>query len=245
MLASPALLLFHQYERVSYNTHKGESGIGTYAEPGRFLLNWFVPFFNGRPLDATSAPGTMSGTRSWVGGAVLALAVVGLALGSRAARLVGPFFGAVTVVLLAKCYGWPGLDWMGRMPLVERINIPTWGLPVAGFTIAILAAAGVDGIRRLEVRRTSLVVALAISGASLYLLLRANRNTLSAIPGDEVVRQFGLAAAAFVAIVIVALAFRPRIGAYVAAGLVLVELITLACRAHSPCGPTRSGRLSG
>ena len=142
----------------------------------------------------------------------------------------------MTVVLLAKSHGSPGLDWIGRLPLVERINLPAWASPVAGFTIAMLAAAGVDGIRRREFRRTSFAVALAISGAALYLLLRANRSTLEAIPGHQIIREFGPALAAVVAVVVIALALRPRIGAWLAAGLVLVELVSLAPRTFAEHG---------
>ena len=42
--SAPLLALFVQYERLSFNVHKGESGVGVKADPARLLLNWLAPF---------------------------------------------------------------------------------------------------------------------------------------------------------------------------------------------------------
>ena len=227
-LAAPLLALFVQFERVSFNVHKGESGVGSKVDPARFLLNWLAPFFNGAPLDASLCSRDDVRYPELDRGAVFALVLVGIASRTRAAKLVVPFFGVVAALLLAKAYGLPALEWVGRLPLLERVDAPTFGLPVVGFAAALLAAAGVDGIRRAEVRRMGFVAVLAVAAAGLYLLLEENRLTLQAIPGDRVVRQIGLAAATFGVVAVVALAVRARPAAYAVTALVMVELVLLA-----------------
>ena len=115
----------------------------------RRLLNWLAPFFNGHRSNATTPPGAMSGTRNWIGGAVFALALVGLALADEAARLVVPFFGARRRAPPRQGVRVAGADWVGRPPgrragrlpgvrvAVRRVRRSPWSRP-----------AGVDGIRR-------------------------------------------------------------------------------------------------
>ena len=45
MLAAPLILLFLQYEPLSFNVHKSGSGPGAATDPQWGLLNWLVPFF--------------------------------------------------------------------------------------------------------------------------------------------------------------------------------------------------------
>jgi hypothetical protein len=227
-LSAPLLALFVEYERLSFNLHKGESAVGMSADPARFLLNWLAPFFNGQPNDSTSPPGSFSGTRNWIGGAVFALAIVGLASRTVAARLVAPFFGVAGAILLAKAYGAPVVDWLGRLPVVERVNTPAFGLPCVGYALAIVAAAGVDGIRRGNVKRAWLFGGLALAGLGGVALARANRTTLEGIPGDQVVRQIGFAGLTLFTVVVVVLVMRNRAAAYAAVAVVAVELVVLA-----------------
>ncbi len=140
-LAMPLLMLFAQYERLSFNVHKGASGVGLQTDPAQWLLNWLAPFWNGEPNSSAVYPGVMSGTRNWIGGAVFALVLIGVASRTRAARLVMPFFGGVAVLLIAKAYGFPLLDWVGHLPVADRANLPAFGLPCAGFALALAAAA--------------------------------------------------------------------------------------------------------
>ena len=163
LLAAPLILLFLEYERISFNVHKGEAGTGAKTDPGRFLLNWVAPYFNGAPMIPST--GQLTGTRNWLGGAAAALVIIGVAARTKAARLVLPFFGAASALLLAKAYGVDLLEWVGRLPGLELADVPTFGLPVAAFGLAVIAAAGVDGIRRHSLRVPVMLGALALAAS--------------------------------------------------------------------------------
>ena len=149
-LATPLLLLFVEYESLSFNIHKGESGVGAADRPAAAAAE-----LAGAVLQRTAEqrrrrrPASMSGTRNWIGGAVFALALVGLA--SRTRR--GAAGRAVLRrrrprSLLAKAYGLPAAR-LDRPP-ARRSSASTCrasGCRASGSPSPLVAAAGVDGIR--------------------------------------------------------------------------------------------------
>ena len=228
VLSAPLLAIFLEYERFSFNDHKGDYGGGRITDPARHLLTWIAPFFNGAPNDATSAPGTLTGVRNWVGGGAIALAAIGLASRTPAARLVVPVFAAFGGLLLAKAYGFPPLDWIGRLPVFELVILPGFALPVAGFAIAVVSAAGVDGIRRRQLSVWVAATCIAVAIVATVVLLVANRSTFEAIGLRQLARQLGLATVAFIVVVVAARLLRPRWAAYSVAIVVGAELVILA-----------------
>ena len=95
MLAAPLLLLFLQYESLSFNMHKPEFDMGTDADPQWGLLNWIVPFFPER----TVAHGAV---RNWFGVAVGISALVALSGRTETKRLHAWLFVALGGALLAQ-----------------------------------------------------------------------------------------------------------------------------------------------
>ena len=104
-------------------------------------------------------------------------------------RLVVPFFGVVALFLLAKAYGMPGLQWIGELPVVERVDFLSFGLPCVGFALALLAATGVDGIRRAEISGRRLLVALGGAVVGLIAGRPAEPHEVRADPRSPAVRR--------------------------------------------------------
>lgn len=227
-LASPLLFLFLQYEGLSFNVHKGDSGVGGKTDPAQWMLNWFAPFFNGTPNSSTSTPGVMSGTRNWIGGGVLALVVLGASARTRAARLVLPFFGVLGILVFAKAYGFPLLSWVGKLPVFERVDLPSFGLPCVGFAAALVAACGVDGISRSSLASRRLAAGIVVVVVFLAWALSINRGILRAIPSRQVYFEIGLAVLMFAAVLVLSRVPAARVAAGASVAVVFLELVILA-----------------
>jgi hypothetical protein len=232
-LAAPLLLLFVQYASIAFTTHAPGSGIGLVTDHVRFLLLWVVPFADGKPLHGVF--GGFSGVRDWIGAGALMIVLLGLCSGREIRQRPGIFFAAVALLLLLKVYGFPAVQWLGRLPAGSQANFPTYFPPVCVFCLAVLAASGVQAIADGSWHKWAFLsglVAVCVAGAW---LVRANADALVASRGTEVLHHFGLAAAA-AGLVVVATLGLPRVAAqWVAAAVVVGELLLLA--PHGMYGP--------
>ena len=61
LLAAPLLLLFLQYESLSFNVHSSEFAKGSETDQQWGLLNWLIPFFQSPPT------GVSASVRNWFG----------------------------------------------------------------------------------------------------------------------------------------------------------------------------------
>ena len=131
MLAAPLVLLFLQYEPLSFNIHKPGAAQSVATDPQWGLLTGWFRHFQDPPSASGRVSGTGSASRS----------------GFRARCDVRPngtkrlhtwlFFGLGAAVLL-KIYEFRVLDWVGRLPVVEQIVFPAFAPPVASFAFAVL-----------------------------------------------------------------------------------------------------------
>ena len=138
LLAAPLLLLFLQYESLSFNVHKSEFAKGSEADPHWGLLNWIVPFFQSPPRRFATS-GTGSGSRS------------GSRRSSRcrdARRRSDCMPGCSSrsaSSVLAQDLRLPGASiGSAGLPVLELVVFPVFAAPVVSFAFAVLAGIGVQ-----------------------------------------------------------------------------------------------------
>lgn len=229
LLAAPLLLMFRQYQSLSFNTHQSGAGPGAQTDPSWGLLNWIVPFFHGIRGEFL-APGV----RNWVGVAVVAAAVVALSGRNETRRLHAWVFFGLGALLLLKIYDFGVLDWVGKLPITELVNFAPFGAPVVGFALAMLAGIGIQVLwsRDLDVRR--FLVLLAVAGALLGIFaVTGDRWDLIMLPVRRMYRVELWGRAAVFGLLVIAAAllitrFKSRWWLLLAVGAIVAELFTLA-----------------
>ena len=155
MLVSPLVLLFLQYESLSFNVHKPELGRGSEADPVWDLLDWLGPFF----------PGLSEATpRGWFGIAVVVSVLVAVSGRKETKRLHAWLFLVLGLFLLVKIYDFRLLEWFGELPGAQLVIFPIFAAPVVSFTFAVLAGIGVQVLwnRDLRIRRFLTLVGLGL-----------------------------------------------------------------------------------
>jgi hypothetical protein len=156
MLAAPLVLLFLQYEPLSFNLHKPEAARGSTTEPQWGLLNWLVPFFAEAP-----SSGFAPSVRNWFGVAVGISSLAAASGRTETKRLHTWLFVALGGVLLLKIYEFRVFGWVGRLPVVEQVVWPTFAPPVVSFAFAVLAGIGVQVVMRRDLRLRRFLTTLA------------------------------------------------------------------------------------
>jgi hypothetical protein len=225
MLAAPLVLLFLQYEPLSFNVHKSGSGTGAQTDPQWGLLNWLVPFFQERTRSLT--------VRNWIGVAVGISALAGLCGRAETKRLHGWLFAAFAAAVLLKIYEFRVLDWVGRLPVVEQIVFPTFAAPVASFAFAVLAGIGVNVLwrRELELKRFVVVLAAVAMVLAIFVVTGDRRTVITSATREHLATAWGrgaLFAVLAVATVLVGSWLGRRYGAVLLAAVVVAELLVLA-----------------
>lgn len=230
LLTAPMLLLFQQYEALSFNTHKADAGNGTQDEATRLVLNWIVPFFSGeRPAH------TYAGVHGWVGGAVAALALVGIAGRRETKKRHAWLFFGIAAFLVLKTFGFGLVNFVGMLPVLERIKFPTFAVPVLAFAVAILAGIGVQVLakRDLKLKRFLIFFGIACAAFLAIALTDGNWGRLTTPPGRHILGVWGRAGLGVLGVlgaVFLTLKRRPHWAAIVACGVVILELLSLAPR---------------
>ncbi len=244
LFAAPLLVLFVGYLPVSLNQHNVGAGLGHTGMAT--LLNWLVPFVNGYP--AALRVVRFGPDRSWLGAAGVVLLVAAVASPAAMRRHAGWLFLAVGGVLLLKVHGFPGLAWMGHLPLFSQVNFVAWAPGVISFCFAAVVAIGVAALEQGSLEQGSLVRRRLVAGVlalgvATSLLLLANRPVLATPPHQSPWRQYlvyavALAAGGGVLLACIASAWVPhlrRLAAPVAVGVMALELLVLfAPGAYAP-----------
>ena len=182
-LAAPVLLPFWEYVRNAYTAHTPGSNFGLGFDSPRLSISLLIPFFSGDPLNSVDGTG-WSGIRNYVGVVLPFLAILGL-WHRPLARRAGWFFLAAALLALAKTYGVPGINDLGRLPIADLTGFPPWIAPVPAFCLAFLAGAGADRVFRGESLGSSLHLAAAVVVAAILFLLVLNRDILDTLPRPE------------------------------------------------------------
>ena len=227
-IASPLLLSFHQYEALSFNTHKGSSGQGSQADPTWGLLNWVAPFFHGIKKALTSP-----GVREWCGGAVVVAALLGVS-GRRVTRQAHAWlFFAGSLLLLAKIYNFHVLGWVGGLPILNQVNFPLFAAPVAMFGVAVLAGVGIQVVWTRDLVVSRFLIFLVFGVVVLAVVARSGDNwdLVTAPSHSTIFRAWTIAAVGGLLVAVCALIARyvdARVVASIAGLAIIVELFVLA-----------------
>lgn len=160
LLVAPLVTAFLLFHNQTFSTHKPGDDVGRWVDPGEWASYLVVPFINGPPKAPFVIPG---GTRNWIAASAIALAFIALVyIGRRLVDARGLSFLAVVVVVIWKCYGLPGADWAGQLPVMALLNAPAFFLPCLGFGAAGLAAIGADVAMRRRLGRNRMAIAVAM-----------------------------------------------------------------------------------
>ena len=228
MLAAPLVLLFLQYEPLSFNVHKSGAGNGSQSDPQWGLLNWLVPFF-AKPPESTFSPTV----RSWFGVGVGICSLVAMSGRTETRRLHTWLFVAIGGAVLLKIYEFRVFDWVGRLPIVEQVVFPAFAPPVASFAFAVLAGIGVQVLHRRDLLLRRFLILLA--GASVLLLAFVRTgdrwDVITSVPRDPAAALWGrgvLFAVLAVATIVAGSRYGRRWTAPLLAGLIVAELLLMA-----------------
>jgi hypothetical protein len=228
-LAAPFLVPFLEYLSRASTIHTSDALLGFGALRLRWALSLLVPYVNGRPL-APSQPGTeFFVARNYIGVVLPILAVLGL-WHRPLARRVGWYFLAAAAIAIAKTYGMPGINDLGRLPIARLTIFYIWSAPAVSFCVAILAGMGTDRIYRGEQIGSSLVVAVAALVGLALPLLYLNLDVIAQVLQLQFIWfEVALGAAVLAAVVIlIGQGSTGKLAAWVCLALVMAELLLLA-----------------
>lgn len=216
LLSAPLLLPFVEFLQNAVHVHGPERQLGLTHDAWEDLVLLAAPFLHGLPV-----PGEIGW--SYTGAAVIALGLLGVVCIRRNKVGVYPFlFG---FVLLAKVFGAPLVNELGRLPLVALMPVQKWAGPLVSFTFALLAAGAVDLLDRRDVTRREILVALiAFAGLGLVALLLDGAR-LQQAPLARVGTWIGIACASGGAALLLG-TWRKRAGVACAC-VVTLEILTL------------------
>jgi hypothetical protein len=227
LLAAPLVLLFLQYEPLSFNVHKPELARGSATDPQWGLLNWLVPYFQEPPAAVRGS------VRNWFGVAVGIAALAGMSGRTETKRLHAWLFAVLGAAVLLKVYEVPVLDRVGRLPVVRQVVFPVFAPAVASFAFAVLAGIGVHVLWSRDLRRrrfltllgtaTVLLLAFVRTGDRWSVITSASRGHAATVWG----RAAAVAVLAIAAVLLGAWLGR-RWAPFLLAALIVVELLALA-----------------
>ncbi len=217
------------FDGLSVHLHGPGSGSGLEFAPLTRLISIFVPYFHGPPWQAFQGGG-WTGIRHWAGVVVPLLALIGL-WNRPAMAKAGWFFLGTAVLLTAKWYGVPVINWVGRLPVLEQISFGQYLPPAIGFSLAMLAGLGLDQVWRASWRRWHVTLAIAAIVSLLGWLVWLNRGAMDSIPNTHLALQLGFAGGLIFTVALMLLAIRrglvsSRVGVALLVGLIAVELFT-------------------
>ena len=227
MLAAPLVLLFLQYEPLSFNVHKPEpTGGRRQTRSGASST--------GSSRSSPSAPHRgLRAVRNWFGVAVGISALVAMSGRAETKRLHAWLFVALAGALLLKIYEFRVFGWVGRLPVVELVVFPMFAA-----ACRLVRVCGPGRNRRsgaVESRpRPRRFLTLLADGIRAARRLHAHRRPLGVITGaphDYAAAVWGRGAffaALAVAAVVVGVLARPSLGRASPRGVVVAELFVLA-----------------
>ncbi|MEE8346716.1 MAG: YfhO family protein, partial [Dehalococcoidia bacterium] len=185
------LVGFLDFGGLSVNLHPTARQLGIKHIPVRTVISLFVPYFDGPPVQNFQGSG-WTGIRNYVGLVIPLLGVMGL-WNRPLMRRAGWFLAAAAVLMLAKTYGVGAVNWIGYLPVFNVIDFGLYLPPLIAFSIAIMAALGIDQVTRMSFRGWHAVLALAVLALSLAWLVWMNRSILDAIPNSHLLFYMAVA----------------------------------------------------
>lgn len=196
-LAAFFLLPFWELMGRSFDMHQpgnvGGSLMGLgHDSPGVSIVSYLFPLLLGR-----------LGLRNYFGviSAFLLLVALAAVLGKNrrndtALRAITWFFLCFTVLLLSKRYGLPGLNAIGALPFFNMVDFPKYEECSLSICVSILAAIGLERLRRRDLSRRAQTVALVTAALLIPVALWFARHTTASEPGQLHLRALPIVAIA-------------------------------------------------
>ncbi len=211
----------------SVHLHGPGSNRGTEFAPLQRLVSLFLPYFHGPPWQSFQ-DGGWTGIRTYTGMAIPVLALTGLWNRPLMAK-AGWFFLGAAVLLVAKWYGVPGVNWLGQLPVLESISFGQYVPPAIGFSLAILAGLGLDQMYRQGWRWWHTLLAVLAVASLLGWMVWLNRGVLEIIPKTHLSLHLAFAGSFIIVTAALLLATGRRLvptqaGTALLVGLVILEL---------------------
>jgi hypothetical protein len=168
-LSGPQLLPFLEYLGRSWTSHSPLTGATSNPLSGAVSL--VIPYFFGRIQE------NWSGLNShmllpYVGAIPLLLALVAVrARKTIEEKQVVFFFAGLALLALGKAYGLVAVNWVGHLPVLDRLIFSKYLVPEMSFSIAVLAAFGFDSWRDVRNSTGRLFAAAAVLFGFVFLYL--------------------------------------------------------------------------
>jgi len=172
--------------RWAWTPHVGAVGLDSDEMPGR-AITILMPYLFQPELVTYGYEHA-----GWLGGYLgVGTVLIGILGMSRDTPLrLGPLFGGILLVGLAKCYAVPGINLIGALPFLRHLRFSLHLTAMVGFAAAVLAGLGLDRIGRGAVgARQAVMVAGALVAIVCVLVgvnlggLTAARAIPAAVPG--------------------------------------------------------------
>lgn len=202
-LTAPMTFPFADYLGDSFHAHQPDLGLGLSHEQLPLMFVYGMPFLRGLPLSPLTAQHdiaamwaghTPSAWLGYTGATVLSLAGVGaLSLRNDRAGRLAMFALASTILMLAKFFGAPGINDLGRLPGFNLIVISKWGAPLLALVLAWLAAYGVHCAAKGQLTAERLWVACGLFNAYLLVSLWLNWSLIEKLGRWHLLSTAGLA----------------------------------------------------
>jgi hypothetical protein len=173
-MAAMLLLPFLEFMRVSFDTHQSQNlgwvrGLAHDSLANDGGLSWvtyLIPLVVGPPWsNITHGLSGGTGVRGYWGVITFSLSLIGFygAIAIRgqpnvaARRAITAFFGCAATIILLKRFGFPGINWVGGLPLFNLIDFALYDEPLLGFCMAALAGLGAEVLFEKRLDRRSVL----------------------------------------------------------------------------------------
>ncbi len=159
LLAAPYIFPGLEHLAHGYHHHTGATGTDHF-QPWTFaglLAPWYY---------RSGETGVIPFSPPWIGGTVFVLALLGI----PAKKKEGENFPAKTLAVLAallllKGFGLPGLQEIGRLPVLSMLLFYKYGLPAAALCLALLAGRGISLLQEGRISSRTILLSGALPAA--------------------------------------------------------------------------------
>ncbi len=171
-------------EYISYSFNAHSTGIGLAAAPALIAITYFIPYFIGgvqsywtEAFRATGNPWDI--VTGYVGVTCLFLLSLGvISLFNKKCKIENKrlviFFMIAGIVALLKTFGAPLVNWVGYLPVLDRVLFPRYSGTIWVFCFAATAAYGVEALTSHQTRLKHVLMASAVTILTVIFLVSFN-----------------------------------------------------------------------
>jgi len=189
-LSAFLLLPFYEYVRHSFNAHEARhlSGKTTGLQHDTLdqsVFTYFFPLIFGQPFAPTLQHNyPPAGIHNEIGLVAFFLALVALLCVRRRQRApdlltqLTWFFGTLAAFTVLKRYGFPLVNWVGKLPLFSLLIFPKYFESVLSISAAMLCGLGLERIVKWDASPKTIALALAAAFAAIPIAGFVTRDVL-------------------------------------------------------------------